>query len=364
MTKVILISQFPLPYNKIGSWTTLYQNYLLQDSQIDVVVCPKPHYLFHKVIYSYVSQTLLAKYKNKLLRNNHQNFINALSKKLNENDKYIIQVVDNYGLINALNSFLIKKNIRKNCYIQYFYHGFSPIIKNPKEKTFFSKFDEMVFLTALAKENFFRYYENFEVKTAVLNNGIDSNNFKKLDTNSRLEQRKKINISDKIIFTWCSRDTPQKGLSLLLKAWQELIKKYSNIELWIIGSEEKYTHKGVVNIGKVQNDKLPYYFQLSNCYIFPTQCEEGFGMSLIEALHCGNYCIASSVGGVPEVLQKGKFGKLIENFSDSESWRIEMEKFIKNQSYKTNFSFDLYTSTEWNKQMNTIIYNAKNKFNE
>ena len=40
MSKVILISQIPLPYSKIGSWTTLYDNYLKNDDEIDIIICP------------------------------------------------------------------------------------------------------------------------------------------------------------------------------------------------------------------------------------------------------------------------------------------------------------------------------------
>ena len=42
MPKVILISQVPLPFSNIGSWTTLYKNYLQGDHSIDYIICPEP----------------------------------------------------------------------------------------------------------------------------------------------------------------------------------------------------------------------------------------------------------------------------------------------------------------------------------
>jgi len=59
---------------------------------------------------------------------------------------------------------------------------------------------------------------------------------------------------------------------------------------------------GVVYLGRIPNKKVAAYFQASECYLFPTLWHEAFGLSLIEALHCGNFCIASAIGGVSEVL--------------------------------------------------------------
>ena len=102
-------------------------------------------------------------------------------------------------------------------------------------------------------------------------------------------------------------------MHLILDAWKRVYAQRQDIILWVIGCEPKSPQEGVMYLGRILNDELPSYFQASDCFLFPTLCHEGFGLSLIEALHCGNYCIASALGGVPEVLQYGKFGKLIEN---------------------------------------------------
>lgn len=68
MAKVILISQFPLPYPKIGSWTTLYQNYLNGDHAIDYIICEQPDEQFQNVEYGIVSQTLTLKLKKNIRR--------------------------------------------------------------------------------------------------------------------------------------------------------------------------------------------------------------------------------------------------------------------------------------------------------
>jgi L-malate glycosyltransferase len=118
--------------------------------------------------------------------------------------------------------------------------------------------------------------------------------------------------------------------------------------------------EGVHYFGRIPNDKLPEYLQTTDCYLFPTLWHEGFGMSLIEALHCGNYCIASSIGGVPEVLQYGKLGKLIVNPHFVKEWEQAMMEFIENQISLPVISSDLYSTASWTEGMNAIISTAKN----
>ena len=55
-------------------------------------------------------------------------------------------------------------------------------------------------------------------------------------------------------------------------------------------------------------------------YLFSTLWQEGFGLSLLEALKCGDYCIASNMGAVSEVLNEGKYGKLIDCPHFVNSW--------------------------------------------
>ena len=68
MPTVVLISQMPLPYSGIGSWTTLYNNYLRNNHKIDSIVCSKPEELFEGILYSFVKVTFVSKLKNRLLK--------------------------------------------------------------------------------------------------------------------------------------------------------------------------------------------------------------------------------------------------------------------------------------------------------
>jgi glycosyltransferase involved in cell wall biosynthesis len=358
-TKVILLSQVPLPFSGIGSWTTIYENYLRGMHLFDYIVCETPKQRFDEVDYSIVSRTWSTKLRKKWNKNPYLGYLEALDEILKPNQKFIIQIVDNFGIIKPLLKFLEKKGLRRNCYLQFFYHGFSPFYENFEGRCFFETIDEMVLLTYdsyLAHKN---YYTVLPTRFSVLNNGIDTATFFLPSQKERKILKQDKNVLDKKVFIWCSQDRPKKGLHLLLNAWKSVFKTRQDIVLWVIGCEPKTPQAGVEYLGRIPNKELAAYFQASDCYLFPTLCHEGFGMSLIEALHCGNYCIASAIGGVPEVLQYGKLGKLIENPHFVSAWEEAILEFLDTPLVFEPISPNLYSTECWNKGMNNLIENTK-----
>lgn len=364
MPKVILISQFPLPYNKIGSWSTLYKNYLSQENSIDFIICEHPEYYFENVNYQIVKHYFWTDFYGKMTKKRHQPFINALNKIVKKDEKYIVQIVDNSGFLMALEEYFEKKGNRHQFYIQYFYHGYIPVFKKFGEVEFYKKIDELIVLTKKALK-VIQKNSILPRKISFLHNGIDTDKFYKLSAVEKERLKSEMNLEGKKIFIWCSQDRPKKGLQIILDLWEKQFKTNKEFVLLVIGCQPREQHiDGVQFLGKIKNDLLPIYYQIADIYLFPTLCEEGFGMSLIEALHCGCYCIASAFGGVPEVLQYGKLGKLIEHPEEIINWQNAIEEYIKGTTNKTTMPQELYTSANWNKEMEAIISEAKNIFNE
>lgn len=360
MAKVILVSQFPLPFNKIGSWTTMYKNYLESNQHsIDYIVCEKPEGELFNVNYQFLENNFFLRLKKKITKNPYLSYINSILKIMNNDEKYIIQIIDNFGIIPYLQAALVQKNLRSNCYIQFFYHGFSPFMKNIEQSWFFENINEMVLLTHISYLEHKKYYTSLPLNFSVLHNGINTTKFFPLAKEVKMKKRQDKGLENTKIFIWCSQDRPKKGLKLILQAWAQLEKKYNNIQLWIIGTEKKTDSQSIKYLGKILNVELATYMQLSDVYLFPSLCHEGFGMSLIEALHCGNYCIASSNGGIPEVLQYGKYGKLMEYPNMVNEWVVAMEEYLENP-----ITFDIvpqnkYSHIEWIQNMNRLIEKAK-----
>ncbi|MBA9074610.1 glycosyltransferase involved in cell wall biosynthesis [Flavobacterium gossypii] len=359
MAKVILISQFPLPYSKIGSWTTLYQNYLEGKHSIDYIICEQPETRFPNIHYEIVGQTLTLKLKKKYHKNNYIGYLEALEKILATGEKHIIQVVDNFGIIKPLQEFLTSKGLKNRYYIQFFYHGFAPFYGNLDSRNFYEFIDEMVLLTYDSYKAHKEYYTILPCRFSVLHNGIDTDKFYKIAPEKKKALREKLGFTSEKIFIWCSQDRPKKGLDLMLDVWNRIQENHDNCTLLVIGTNRKETIKGVVFLGKMPNSELPEYYQATDAYLFPTLWHEGFGLSLIEALHCGCYCIASALGGVPEVLQHGKLGRLIENPHFISEWIEAIEEFLSESSSYPSIPKELYSKETWSQGMEERIFDAK-----
>lgn len=359
IVKVILLSQIPLPDTKIGSWSTLYKNYLETNHAIDCIVCPEPEEFYKGIKYSFLKVTFFQKIQCKFLKRKNLEYFHALEKLIVPNEKYVIQIVDNYGLVKSVKQYIDSKGIDRQVYIQFFYHGFMPYTKQNAVSDFYEIIDEMILLT---NESYKWYKQQINVLPSffsVLYNGIDTNKFFKISDFLKFKLKEELGITEKKVFIWCSQDRPKKGLHLILDVWKRIYSPEKNIILLVIGCEPREQTDGVKFLGRIPNDELPNYYQASDCYLFPTLWQEGFGLSLIEALHCGNYCIASAMGGVPEVLQYGKYGKLIENPHFVAEWETAINEYLEGNFKMPEICSELYSKEKWNQGMNKIIEDAK-----
>lgn len=353
-SKVVLISHLPLPYQGIGSWTTLYHNYITKsEHHIDAIICPplkKTKYT--DIDYVFYENSKLNKFKNKLLSNRFYNILKALISYISNNKqhKFIIQIIDNTGLVFAVNDFLIKNSLRERVYIQYSFHGFSIQSENLIKKINASC-DELILLTKLAYNDNLKRHTLLPKYVSILNNGINTEIFKPISEKQ----------NNRTTFLWCSQDRPKKGLHIILEVWNKFHEYYPNTELQIVGTHKIYQGGGVKCLGRIPNDEISEVYQNADVYLFPTLCHEGFGLTLAEALHCGCFCIASRIGGVPEVLNQGEFGWLINEPHNEENWLEAMVKYMKEQPKHPKIPKQKYSLESWSNGMNEIILKAKNR---
>lgn len=357
--EVILISREPLPYPRMGSWTTLYNYYLEKNHKINYVICPKPEKNNNSVQYSFVTNNFFYKIKHKIFRKKNQDFLLALNKIIRSDKKYIIQMVDNFGMVKPLHDYLTSKRLLDNCYVQFFYHGYFPYKTMNLRFNFYELINELIVLTHDSYKEYKKTINVLPCHVSVLHNGIDTTIFKKISNSDKKILKQKFDLEDKKVFVWCSQDRPKKGLHIILNAWRKIYELNQNIVLLVIGCERTEEIKGVRFLGRIPNHNLSQYLQVSDCYLFPTLWQEGFGLSLIEAMHCGNYCIASATGGVPEVLQYGKLGRLIENPHFVSEWVDAMNDFLDNKFEVSEINGNLYSIESWINGMNCIIEEAK-----
>ncbi|WP_223270873.1 glycosyltransferase family 4 protein [Subsaximicrobium wynnwilliamsii] len=340
----------------------MYKNYLEADHHlIDIIICEPPNYDFEDVTYKFVKNNFTSKIKKKLTKEPYLEYLTNLKSIIIPNENYVVQIVDNFGLVKPLVNFLRSHNLRKSVYIQFFYHGFVPFYGNFQSRWFYDNIDEMVLLTRDSYINHLSFYTELPVIFSILHNGIDTSQFFEVSKETKQDLKNRLGINAKSVFIWCSQDRPKKGLDFIVNVWKSLGERVYDCELLVVGASRVEAIQGVKFLGRIPNDDLPKYYQVADVYLFPTLCQEGFGMSLIEALHCGCFCIASALGGVLEVLDYGKYGKLIEDPHFPNRWKDAILEYLNGSYEQTKLPKDKYSMNEWNKNMNGLIVAAKER---
>lgn len=140
-------------------------------------------------------------------------------------------------------------------------------------------------------------------------------------SNADLEKIQSKVRGDKSIirFLYLGRLEPEKGITTLCEAFLAVHRANSNVHLDIVGSgsletvlRRKYANQSVITFhGMLNGDSKMDVLSNATVMVVPSQVDEVFGISAIEALAYGKPVIASRVGGLPEVIVDGETGWLI-----------------------------------------------------
>jgi glycosyltransferase involved in cell wall biosynthesis len=146
-------------------------------------------------------------------------------------------------------------------------------------------------------------------------NGVDTQRFSPVPPEKKMQLRKTLGLPiESPIAIFSGRLVPGKHVDRLLAAWRNLQEEFPQALLLIIGSGEEESRlrqmsgENVQFIGQVE-DVTPY-LQSSDFFVLPSAAE-GLSNALLEALSVGLPCIATAVGGTPDVIVDGENGLLI-----------------------------------------------------
>lgn len=158
---------------------------------------------------------------------------------------------------------------------------------------------------------------SIKLKKDLMNAGIF--NIRHIYTGIKLLKYSKSIEGNNLLYV--GRLSKEKGVEYLLKAMIGITKKIPTVHLNITGSgpEKKNLEelvkqlklKNVSFIGQIPNKEIEQYYRMSNLIIVPSICEEVFPLVGIEAMSVGRPVIGSRVGGIPEWLDDGKTGFLV-----------------------------------------------------
>jgi len=199
-------------------------------------------------------------------------------------------------------------------------------------------------------KNIFLKYSRFKKKIEVVYNAVDTEKF-----SPDLERRSEMRLcygfgDDDFVLGMAGRLAEEKGHLWLLKAILPMLNKNLNYKILIAGDAKihpdteypeqisSYIQQNgldghVILTGFVED--MNGFYNAIDLFLLPS-FREPFGRVLIEAMATETPVIASSVGGVPEVVDHEINGYLIEP-GDADSWRDCINNLIHNETIRHNF---------------------------
>lgn len=153
-----------------------------------------------------------------------------------------------------------------------------------------------------------------------------------------LKQRGEVRIL--FVGTWFER----KGGPILLKAFEKLSKKYSNVRLTVVGEvPKKFKVLFLKKTGPSSKFKIYDYvprerlmrefFPNADIFVLIPPKVEGFGFSVLEAMSFGLVPIVSNVCALPELIQDGKSGFVVKAGDVNDLVR-KLERLVVNQTLR------------------------------
>lgn len=114
----------------------------------------------------------------------------------------------------------------------------------------------------------------------------------------------------------------QKGVDTVIEALPGILTRVPDVQYLVVGDgTDLARHKalarklGVANrvhfLGFVDDNALRLYYQSCDIFVMPS-AQEGFGIVFLEAMQYGKAVVAADYGGVPEVVQDGVTGTLVQ----------------------------------------------------
>ena len=191
------------------------------------------------------------------------------------------------------------------------------------EKKMLERSNKIIAVSDFTRRELLQYYKVKEDKIRVIHNGVDVDKFKPAADKLKAKAEVGFNPEDKAILS-VGRLYARKGLFTLIESMALVTRKFKNAKFIIAGkglsNEMKklvsYAAKlgvkdNIVFTGYFPDKKLPRLYQAADVFAFST-FYENLPFAVLEALSTGLPVVTTNVGGIPEMIEDGKNGFLVE----------------------------------------------------
>jgi 1,4-alpha-glucan branching enzyme len=215
-----------------------------------------------------------------------------------------------YSRLNANEKFLVSFN----WFLRFF------------EEAMLKRARKIIAVSHFTKRELTTYYKIPESKIRVIHNGVDINKFKPPVDKRKVKKELGFNPDDLAIVS-VGRLYARKGLFTLIESIPAVVKRFPSAKFIISGKGQSdemhklnvYAEKlgvkdSIIFTGYYPDKKLPKLYQAADVFAFSTFYEH-HPFAVLEALSTGLPVVTTTVGGIPETIESGKNGYLVEPFN-------------------------------------------------
>ena len=217
------------------------------------------------------------------------------------------------------------------------------------EKTALEMADAVVAVSGATKYDVERLFNVDPAKVHVIHNGIDLNQYRKVDSTAALSRYGIDPAKPYLLFV--GRITRQKGVQHLVRAIQFMDRDFQIVlcaaapdtpelgeEMRIAVERAQAQRPGIIWINEmVDHEAVGELYSHAAVFICPS-IYEPFGIINLEAMACETAVVASAVGGIKEVVVDGETGFLVplEQMTKSPFEARDPEKFAHDLAGRVN----------------------------
>ena len=194
------------------------------------------------------------------------------------------------------------------------------------EEKMLERANKIIAVSHFTKRELLEYYKVPEEKIRVIHNGVDVNKFKPAEDKRKIKEELGFNPDDLAIVS-VGRLYARKGLFTLIESMPAVVNRFKNAKFIISGKGQSDEMRKLINYadrigvkdsviftGYYPDKKLPKLYQAADVFAFSTFYEH-HPFAVLEALSSGLPVVTTRVGGIPETIENGKNGFLVEPFN-------------------------------------------------
>lgn len=220
---------------------------------------------------------------------------------------------------------LIKQKFKTKFVVLYSHNNYANLVKLGQKSSFvrqklfsyaYHKADAVISISKSVRNSVISYLPNDESKNVVIYNGVNTDKFYVVD---------RIKLKGKMKIAYVGRITKEKGVQILIKALARIEKEKYIADIYGDGPYIEEVKRLVITLGLEDSifvhgatREVERCMAEADIFVHPALWEEGFGITLVEAMSSGLVVVAAEVGAVSEIIEDKKNGFIFSKGNDEQ----------------------------------------------